>query len=40
MRYLKKYFISNFSIAKTIDNLHTLVKINSYMLLELWQGGD
>jgi serine/threonine protein kinase len=30
-----KYLISDFNIAKTVNNLHTLSKINSYMPLEL-----
>jgi serine/threonine protein kinase len=36
----KKYLISDFDIAKTVDNLYTLGETNSYMLPELWQGGD
>lgn len=33
--YLKKYLLSDFSIAKTVDNSYNLVKINSYKAPEL-----
>jgi serine/threonine protein kinase len=35
-----KYLISDFDIAETVDNSHTLGGTNSYMPPELWQGGD
>jgi hypothetical protein len=38
--YYEKYLISDFDIAKTIDNLYTLGGTNSYIPPELWQGGD
>jgi serine/threonine protein kinase len=38
--YLRKYLLGDFGITKIIDNSYTLVRINSYIAPEVWQGGD
>jgi serine/threonine protein kinase len=35
-----KFLLSDFGIAKTVDNSHFCVGTNSYMAPEIWQGGD
>ena len=36
MHCLRKYLLSDFGIAKTVDNLYTLIRTNSYIALEVW----